>query len=1141
MGEWYTPAVSALGGITKSETQNKKQEEKSMKKRVLSCVLSVALLVCMTVPFIALPVSAEIPAVLTKDSTGVSIIDWIDKGYANTATADLGAEKVFTDLGKNLLKNATLDTGSLSGGLTDFKGKAAPGPEYVDETATIGNIWSNGGKARAFSKLSDDRVGAYSGPNPWPCYRINKVGFSGSSASVTDKDGNAIPNVGGYAAFSVKLNTQTNIEKILVTGSASDDRNTYAEVRRFFVYASTTNEGLFDDANMIVNYDNSADLSYGMVIDLTKTLGAGVDALYVGFKVSTAAKSGDSQARIDEIGVYAKQNNLEGVTLFDAPVDQKGAAAATIGEWDCFKNIGTNLLVGSSLLSGTVRNGLTDFKGFAAPDDSGTWVDETKQTGGLGTAAGAALAISKLWDNKAGSYSPTKPAGSVKADGTVTTGNTWPCYRNNCSAFNGNTDTVQNKAGTVTIAGKGWAQFSFKLPKTAQIDKVMVSGSQADDTNNRFTYRFRVFVGNNTDTLFNEDNMVIDYDNSVELSYGVIVDLTKALGAKVRTGRFVGYRVCAGTTDALCRLDELGVYGTQVADPDFTVTEITSSNYVLAMPSVDDNLLKDNIVPAASLNGKSAGEWANLTDGYIKTITPGTDNIGTSIYSSGAVTIDGEAWPAEWSTFGFDLGDAYNINKLLVAGSPSDGASFNYKNQNYDNKNVRYLEVYVSDDSSKLFTADNKVLTFDNRVDPICVFTLDLKDGIHGRYVGFHATAGAYGQLRLQELGIYGTYRGAYFGVADGATIKEVTAVPTETSLIEGLTPISNSKVSAGKIENVNDGNYPGLNQFVMPLYEEDGTTIKTNQYGVITNANDINGNLQAKEPTVAYDLGTTTTITDFVVGSTAEGTNPAAATAQGMTKEALKEWYLTHQNKYVRLHRGAFYVSDSADDLFDDANKVTYWDYTLEDALDHYGAQTPLVAKYTLNDVAVGRYVGFKLYTVGVSDTNNQWGWWDQVRIGELAVFGEASATATLGGQIRSNEDGVAALRFGFDAAITGLTVDEEYHTTDLTEGKVVIGGQEYDVITAGILVGRDDLSEDADFVVGGANGDVVDVEAKKIYESRDKGVTFTAVVVNIPEAHFATQIKARSYVAYNDGVETKYVYSDIISRSINDLLPPG
>ena len=195
----------------------------------------------------------------------------------------------------------------------------------------------------------------------------------------------------------------------------------------------------------------------------------------------------------------------------------------------------------------------------------------------------------------------------------------------------------------------------------------------------------------------------------------------------------------------------------------------------------------------------------------------------------------------------------------------------------------------------------------------------------------------------------------------------------------------------------------------------------------------------------------------------------------------------------------------------------------------------------YSLTDRTISpftaRYV--RLYITKGNSAESE----NVLTIAELELYGavdvpvETAPITSLGAQIR---DGKNDLRFGFTLVCEGVTyADEGTYTANYANATVEIGGKTFTVQKVGSIVAVKDLLEGERLERNDEQGSVVkDVPAEKIYELGENYVTYTAVVVDIPDAHSDTVIVARPYIVYanENGVEAT-LYGDVIEKSYSQV----
>ena len=153
----------------------------------------------------------------------------------------------------------------------------------------------------------------------------------------------------------------------------------------------------------------------------------------------------------------------------------------------------------------------------------------------------------------------------------------------------------------------------------------------------------------------------------------------------------------------------------------------------------------------------------------------------------------------------------------------------------------------------------------------------------------------------------------------------------------------------------------------------------------------------------------------------------------------------------------------------------------------------------------------------------------------GSYATKDLASDLTLLGAQLRMRTDGTTTK---FDAMRFGSSVKLN---TSSALYQILFGTGEYAYNTAvkfgTLVIPSSKLTEGAELTVDTAN--VLNIPAQKILSQEEGAVVFTGVLTGIPDTEIATDLTARSYIAYStDGGSTyTYVYSDAITRSVEKV----
>ena len=106
---------------------------------------------------------------------------------------------------------------------------------------------------------------------------------------------------------------------------------------------------------------------------------------------------------------------------------------------------------------------------------------------------------------------------------------------------------------------------------------------------------------------------------------------------------------------------------------------------------------------------------------------------------------------------------------------------------------------------------------------------------------------------------------------------------------------------------------------------------------------------------------------------------------------------------------------------------------------------------------------------------------------------------------------------------------------TTGLLNDKIYVDGATYDITGIGMILVPTKLL-DGELAVGGKY--VVRQKVSKIVGLTDDFSDIAITLIGIPETQYDIKISSRMYIAYEVDGETKYVYTEVIERSYNDVL---
>ena len=300
--------------------------------------------------------------------------------------------------------------------------------------------------------------------------------------------------------------------------------------------------------------------------------------------------------------------------------------------------------------------------------------------------------------------------------------------------------------------------------------------------------KYYIYVGDSRSELFLGKNLVAAH-TLVENNAVQFINFTNNA---IPEGKFIGVRFY--TDNTTLTIPEIVAYGPVTI---YSVEKGTYDDVMVA--ALGKNLLK-GIEPRFKTSSSQKQNWTMFKNQFsvqskIESLTDGDMSTGVGYYQQNPETVDDKCT----LHFFYDLGDTYTIQQIHLQHINLAG----YQTGEY--------EIYASPDLASLFSAKNKIISYDNRVNGpngtsvTQVFTLNKQ--INARYVSFcikfpvsdfeRLSAGVNQGLgiRLMELGVYGTrYEKPYALVNLGAgAALDVTKVD-----------------ASGKSEKINDKDYDG-------------------------------------------------------------------------------------------------------------------------------------------------------------------------------------------------------------------------------------------------------------------------------------------------------------------------------------------
>ncbi len=375
------------------------------------------------------------------------------------------------------------------------------------------------------------------------------------------------------------------------------------------------------------------------------------------------------------------------------------------------------------------------------------------------------------------------------------------------------TDGVVKLTDGTVGTGSGHADFSYANNvngDSANIDKNIYvaweTGGKATVTGfmlfNRATHtsagdhsEYEVYVGNSLDTLFNAGNKVHTYTAPENAAYNGVYNAFK--NENVKTGYYVGVKLldaCSHTDTANCgavctyhRISEISFLGTVDAND--------KPDYVL-----NSNFFYSGYSPSKAYDTDGDYTYANSlvnTSNVViddTVVFSGNDVVNKAYINDGNVSNQVEYRSATNKTITFTLGTVYQINR------------FSYWHQQNSERKDSY-EIYVGNDLANLYTAGNKVFTWNAATSLRSmrqVVTFNKK--VSGKYVGIKFTDADYfdkngGSSRMAEFAVWGeTDTAPYIEKSNTTEVGQYVDTYKDSNLIAGKSYIAG--FNGAKINN---------------------------------------------------------------------------------------------------------------------------------------------------------------------------------------------------------------------------------------------------------------------------------------------------------------------------------------------------
>ncbi len=360
-------------------------------------------------------------------------------------------------------------------------------------------------------------------------------------------------------------------------------------------------------------------------------------------------------------------------------------------------------------------------------------------------------------------------------------------------------DTDGAGVGTKYIDGSRYLDLTYKFPTEAKVSDILIVQHHAGGL---MLGNYKVYVSNNLDTLYTDENLIGEYDSAGGSSQiqnyhwdeGNELTGIKFVGMRL-TNPFAnwdsaisGYVPSLGLKTLYPRIMEFNVYG-EYEDPNFVPEVLTdTANFDLStLPTYGTNLVH-NIKPSFFAEGIRAGvRPATVNDISAKVSEPPSNENAHYDISDPALK-NKEYFDIQWK-----LQDIYKLEQYRVKGFAYQGI-FRDMPEHY----AYHYQIYVAADAEDLYKPENMVFEYNAE-------ERGVMKGVVYEFPANNAPVGGYIALRIIK-------------PSNGATVnanarlsifyvwgEDPQIIPEPTNLAENM-PID-AYFSKGKMEEISESN----------------------------------------------------------------------------------------------------------------------------------------------------------------------------------------------------------------------------------------------------------------------------------------------------------------------------------------------
>ncbi len=323
-----------------------------------------------------------------------------------------------------------------------------------------------------------------------------------------------------------------------------------------------------------------------------------------------------------------------------------------------------------------------------------------------------------------------------------------------------------------------FVELIYDMGKVGIVEKAAVASAETTALRN---YKYKLYASKTQGELFTADTLITSYTNKNNSAVQVF-DYTESADF---TARYFAIRIYIPASDLASfdntvRLNELGVWGRlknyEVEARDFSSSKIEALGKNLILESTTEPFVRANTGNRqrfTSLFSEKDYPLEYACDADASTILGVSGNY-RMLHKDDYTSLH----------LYFDLGEAYNINKLLF--SSAEGTFVQ----------IGKYKIHASNDLNQLFTDKSVVVDYDNTVDTTVTQIFTMNTPVVARYVSFHITLAICDYESLMALRGKG-WQGAAIRISELGIFGEKYIKPSEQTNLLNRAPVEVSRVDA--------------------------------------------------------------------------------------------------------------------------------------------------------------------------------------------------------------------------------------------------------------------------------------------------------------------------------------------------------